>query len=109
VICKPGGPHREPIFRPGPAHGSVAVDASLTWRVWVRQAYQVWWTPITFFHAAGGEPPAGVCMVIVPLPEIATPAASWPRHPAGWRVTASGAAPAPWAAWQPPACHRAVT
>ncbi|WP_345429194.1 hypothetical protein [Actinoallomurus vinaceus] len=109
VIAKPWLPPREPIFRPGPSYGGVAVDASLTWRVWVRQAYQISWTPITFFHAANGQPPTGTCMVIVPVAGGAAPDASWPRHPAGWRVTASGTAPAPWAAWKSSSCHRVVT
>lgn len=109
VICAPGRAHRVPIFRPGPPRGGVAVDAGLTWRVWVRQAYQVWWTPLSRFRSADGGPPAGACMVIVPVRDGAAPAASWPRHPAGWRVTAHGRAPVPWAAWQPVDCHRPVT
>jgi hypothetical protein len=109
VIAKPWLPAREPIFRPGPPHGGVAVDASVTWPVWVRQVYQVWWTQVTFFHAADGQPPAGVCMVIVPVPDGTAPEASWPKHPSGWRVTASGAAPARWAAWKSSSCPRTVT
>jgi hypothetical protein len=109
VICKPWGPGREAIFRPRPAVGGVAVDKGLTWRVWVRQAYQVWWTPITFFDKSGGGPSARVCMVVVALPPGTAPEASWPRHPAGWRVMTTRPVPAPWVAWRRTDCHRPVT
>jgi hypothetical protein len=109
VIAKPWLPAREPIFRPGPPYGGVAVDPGVTWPVWVRQMYQVWWTPVTFFHAASGRPPTGTCLVIVPVPGGTAPETSWPGHPAGWRVATSGTAPAPWAAWKSSLCPRTVT
>ncbi|WP_345352447.1 hypothetical protein [Actinoallomurus liliacearum] len=109
VIAKPWLPAREPIFRPGPPRGGVAVDAGLTWRVWVRQTYQISWTRVAFFHSASEAPPAGTCMVIVPVPDRTAPEASWPRHPAGWRVAYSGTSPAPWAAWESSPCPRTVT
>ncbi|MCO5967962.1 hypothetical protein [Actinoallomurus soli] len=109
VIAKPWLPAREPIFRPGPPYGGVAVDAGLTWRVWVRQTYQVWWTQIGFFHSANEAPPTGTCMVIVPVPERTAPGASWRRHPDGWRLAYSGVSPAPWAAWRSSRCSKTVT
>jgi len=109
VSARPWGPDRVAIFQPGQAGGGVAVAKSVSWRVWVRQAYQVWWTPITFFDPARDRPRAGVCMVVVSWPAESSPEASWPGRPAGWRVMTERQVPEPWVAWRDDHCHRTVT
>jgi hypothetical protein len=106
TIDKPWGPVRTPIFHAGSPTGGVAVDPGVGWRVRVRQAYQVWWTPLTFFDQSRGAPPTGICLFIVPRPEGAAPDASWSRHPAGWQVVTSGTGATPWVAWQRTDCHK---
>jgi hypothetical protein len=64
----------------------LAIGRGLSWQTWMPQAYEVWWTPLTFFTADAQPPPAGATVVEVAWPGGQPASASWPQAPAGWRI-----------------------
>jgi hypothetical protein len=66
--------------------------------LWAPQAFEVSWTELEFFNPAYA-PPAGVNVVETGWPTGQPASASWPDHPAGWRIVASSQA-AGWVAWR---------
>ena len=66
--------------------------------LWAPQAFEVSWTELEFFNPAQA-PPAGVNVVETGWPAGQPASASWPHHPAGWRIVASNQA-AGWVAWR---------
>jgi hypothetical protein len=66
--------------------------------LWAPQAFEVSWTELEFFNPAQA-PPAGVSVVETGWPTGQPASASWPQHPAGWRIVASNQA-AGWVAWR---------
>lgn len=84
--------------------GGVTVDPSLDWRLRTMLMYPVWWTRIGHTDTRAGRPAPGVCTVVVGLPEGAPVAASWPRHPAGWRAEEHRSWNLRWVAWYAPSC-----
>jgi hypothetical protein len=66
--------------------------------LWAPQAFEVSWTELQFFNPAQA-PPAGVTVVETGWPAGQPASASWPNHPAGWRIVASNQA-AGWVAWR---------
>src|SRR5580693_4891180 len=66
--------------------------------LWAPQAFEVSWTELEFFNPAQA-PPAGVTVVETGWPAGQPASASWPHHPAGWRIVASNQA-AGWVAWR---------
>jgi hypothetical protein len=78
----------------------LAIGTGLSWQTWMPQAYLVWWTPLEFFDPADGQlPPADATVVEVAWPAGQPAAASWPRAPAGWRITVTDPADQ-WVAWR---------
>ena len=66
--------------------------------LWAPQAFEVSWTGLQFFNP-NQAPPAGVDVVEAGWPTGQPASASWPHHPAGWRIVASNQA-AGWVAWR---------
>jgi hypothetical protein len=77
-------------------HGLTATD--VPYYLWAPQAFEVSWTELEFFNPAQA-PPAGVDVVEAGWPAGQPASASWPHHPAGWRIVASDQA-AGWVAWR---------
>jgi len=77
----------------------LAIGTGLSWQTWMPQAYEVWWTPLEFFNAAGQPPPADATVVEVAWPAGQPAAASWPRAPAGWKIVLKEQADG-WVAWR---------
>jgi hypothetical protein len=65
---------------------------------WAPQAFEVTWTELEFFNPAQA-PPAGVDVVETGWPTGQPASASWPNHPAGWKMVASDRT-AGWVAWR---------
>jgi len=63
------------------------------------QAYEVWWTPLTFFTPAAQPPPARATVVEVAWPGGQPASASWPQAPAGWRIVLADRTDG-WVAWR---------
>jgi hypothetical protein len=77
-------------------HGLAATD--VPYWLWAPQAFEVSWTELEFFNPA--QPlPAGVTVVETGWPAGQPAAASWAKHPAGWKIVASDQA-AGWVAWR---------
>jgi hypothetical protein len=84
-------------LRPGQ---HLAIGTGLSWQTWMPQAYLVWWTSLEFFDPADGQaPPADATVVEVAWPAGQPAAASWPRAPAGWRITVTDPVDQ-WVAWR---------
>jgi hypothetical protein len=66
--------------------------------LWAPQAFEVSWTELEFFNPAQ-PPPAGINVVETGWPSGKPASASWPNHPAGWRIVASDQS-AGWVAWR---------
>jgi hypothetical protein len=66
--------------------------------LWAPQAFEVTWTELEFFNPAQA-PPAGIDVVETGWPAGQPASASWPDHPAGWRIVASDQV-AGWVAWR---------
>jgi hypothetical protein len=66
--------------------------------LWAPQAFELTWTELQFFNARQA-PPAGVDVVEFGWPAGQPASASWPNHPAGWRIVASDQN-AGWVAWR---------
>ena len=77
-------------------HGLTATD--VPYFLWAPQAFEVSWTELQFFNPAQA-PPIGVDVVEAGWPAGQPASASWPHHPAGWRIVASNQA-AGWVAWR---------
>jgi hypothetical protein len=77
-------------------HGLGATD--VPYYLWAPQAFEVSWTGLQFFNP-NQAPPAGVDVVEAGWPTGQPASASWPHHPAGWRIVASNQA-AGWVAWR---------
>ena len=77
----------------------LAIGTGLSWQIWMPQAYQVWWAPLTFFTAGAQPPPAGVTVVEVAWPGGQPASASWPQAPAGWRIVFADRTDG-WVAWR---------
>jgi hypothetical protein len=76
--------------------GLTATD--VPYYLWAPQAFEVSWTGLQFFNPAQA-PPAGVDVVEAGWPAGQPASASWPQHPASWRIVASNQA-AGWVAWR---------
>jgi hypothetical protein len=94
-------PRQAPAVPPGARAGGVAFDRALSWRITVRQSYQIWWTRLRPFDPAHTGPGANVCTVLMPLPADADPGSSWPARPGGWGLVGTGPG---WAGWRGPGC-----
>jgi len=82
----------------------LAVDEGIhaqgvNWESWMPQAFEIYWAPLEFFNPATGPPPANATVVEMEWQPGQAAQASWPNHPAGWRVVASDLA-AGWVAWR---------
>jgi hypothetical protein len=77
----------------------LAIGTGLSWQTWMPQAYEIWWTPLTFFHAGAQPPPAGATVVEVAWPGGQPASASWPQAPAGWRIVLADRTDG-WVAWR---------
>jgi hypothetical protein len=83
-------------LKPGDKLG-IAIDVS--WPVWVEQSFEVTWTQPVLFNPADQPTPAGMT-VVERLWTTGQPAsASWPQHPAGWRIVASDRTDG-WVVWR---------
>ncbi len=78
--------------------GSQIPPTQVSYSLWAPQAFEVSWTELQFFNPVQA-PPAGVNVVETGWPSGQPVSASWPHHPAGWRVVASNQA-AGWAVWR---------
>jgi hypothetical protein len=76
----------------------IAVASNVEYWLWAPQAFEVWWTELEFFNPAQA-PPAGTTVAETNLTPGQSPQASWPQHPAGWRVAASSQAGG-WVIWR---------
>jgi hypothetical protein len=83
-------------LRPGQ---HLAIGTGLSWMTWMPQAYEVWWTPLQFFHPWSQGPPAGATVVEVAWASGQPAAATWPHAPAGWRVVLTDPVDG-WVAWR---------
>jgi len=83
-------------LRPGQ---HLAIGTGLSWVTWMPQAFEVWWTPLQFFHAWSQGPPADATVVEMVWPAGQPASASWPRVPAGWRVVLTDRVDG-WVAWR---------
>jgi hypothetical protein len=83
-------------LRPG---DRVAVTSSLSWTLWVPQAFQVSWTELELFHPRWQPVPAGTTVVESRWPAGKPARAGWPHAPAGWRIVASDQ-DAGWVVWR---------
>jgi hypothetical protein len=77
----------------------LAIGTGLSWQIWMPQAYEVWWTPLTFFTADAQPPPAGATVVEVAWPGGQPATASWPQAPPGWRIVLADRTDG-WVAWR---------
>jgi hypothetical protein len=77
----------------------LAIGTGLSWVTWMPQAFEVWWTPLQFFHAWSQGPPADATVVELVWPAGQPATASWPRVPAGWRVVLADRIDG-WVAWR---------
>jgi hypothetical protein len=77
----------------------LAIGTGLSWQIWMPQAYEVWWTPLTHFTAGAQPPPAGATVVEVAWPGGQPASASWPQAPAGWRIVLADRTDG-WVAWR---------
>jgi hypothetical protein len=83
-------------LKPGDKLG-IAIDVN--WPVWVEQSFEVTWTQPVLFNPANQPTPAGMT-VVERLWTTGQPAsASWPQHPAGWRIVASDRTDG-WVVWR---------
>jgi hypothetical protein len=76
----------------------IAVASNVGYWLWAPQAFEVWWTELKFFNPAQ-PPPAGTTVVETSWTTGQSPQATWPQHPAGWRVIASNQAGG-WVVWR---------
>ena len=77
----------------------LAIGTGLSWQTWMPQAYEVWWTPLTFFTPGTQPPPTGATVVEVAWPGGQPASASWPQAPAGWRIVLADRTNG-WVAWR---------
>jgi hypothetical protein len=70
----------------------------VSYSLWAPQAFEVSWTELQFFNPAQA-PPAGVNVVETGWPGGQPASASWPHHPAGWRIVASSRSGG-WVVWR---------
>ncbi|MGI5168578.1 hypothetical protein ACQEU3_29955 [Spirillospora sp. CA-253888] len=89
---------------PGVAAGGVVSDVTTPWHVHVKLVHPVWWTRVAVLDVRRAPLPAGTCSVVVGHAPGTAPEASWPGHPAGWRVRAQESYGAPWTVWHDPRC-----
>jgi hypothetical protein len=78
--------------------GRALAATDVPYYLWAPQAFEVSWTGLQFFNP-NQAPPAGVDVVEAGWPAGQPASASWPHHPAGWRIVASNQA-AGWVAWR---------
>lgn len=83
-------------LRPGQ---HLAIGTGLSWRTWMPQAYELWWTPLQFFTAGSQPPPADATVVEVSWRSGEPSSATWPDVPAGWHIVAWNRI-AGWVAWR---------
>jgi hypothetical protein len=82
--------------RPG---DKIAITSSLSWTVWVPQAFEVSWTELELFNPRWHSPPTGTTVVESGWPAGQPAQAGWPQAPAGWRIVASDQN-AGWVVWR---------
>jgi hypothetical protein len=78
--------------------GSNVSATQVGYWLWAPQAFEVSWTELQFFNSAQ-PPPADVNVVETGWPTGQPASASWPHHPAGWRIVASNQAGG-WVVWR---------
>jgi hypothetical protein len=78
--------------------GSNVQATQVGYWLWAPQAFEVSWTELKFFNSAQA-PPADVNVVETGWPTGQPASASWPHHPAGWRIVASNQAGG-WVVWR---------
>ncbi len=78
--------------------GSQVPATQISYSLWAPQAFEVSWTQMQFFNPVNA-PPADVNVVETGWPTGQPASASWPHHPAGWRIVASNQSGG-WVVWR---------
>ena len=89
-------PFKAGQLRPG---DRVAVVSSLSWPLWIPQAFEVSWTELESFTPSYQSLPAGTTVVEAPWPAGQDAQDGWPQAPEGWRIVASDQT-AGWVVWR---------
>jgi hypothetical protein len=76
----------------------LAIGTGLSWQIWMPQAYEVWWTPLTFFNPVS-QPPTDATVVEMAWPAGKPASASWPSAPADWKIVLEDPIDG-WVAWR---------